>query len=131
MVPRPDDSLATYDVKVSVPDGWASVTQGTVQSDPTHWIVSTKSEALTVVANRFVVKTRPWKAQSGQALFSWPPISSRTKRHHDEYLDTLRALSRCLYSGFRTLSVYTVCGRRELLLQRSGHASSFTLLAAE
>ena len=85
--PDLDDSLATYDVKVSVPDGWASVTQGTVQSDPTHWIVSTKSEALTVVANRFVVKTRPWKAQSGQAILLATYLFPDEAALADEYLD--------------------------------------------
>lgn len=85
--PDLDDSLATYDVKVSVPDGWASVTQGTVQPDPTHWIVSTKSEALTVVANRFVVKTRPWKAQSGQAILLATYLFPDEAALADEYLD--------------------------------------------
>lgn len=85
--PDLDDSLATYDVRITLPDGWTAVTQGTAQPDSSRWIVSTKSEALTVVANRFVVKTRSWKAQSGQeiqlATYLFPDEAALA----DEYLD--------------------------------------------
>ncbi|MCE7978425.1 MAG: hypothetical protein DYH03_15125 [Nitrospira sp. NTP1] len=85
--PDLDGSLATYDVTIAVPEGWTAVTQGAPQSDPAHWIVPTKSEALTVVANRFVVKSRTWTAQSGQAIrlatYLFPDEASLA----DEYLD--------------------------------------------
>ncbi|MCW5800150.1 MAG: hypothetical protein KIT40_16765 [Nitrospira sp.] len=85
--PDVDGSLATYDVTIAVPEGWTAVTQGTPQSDQGHWIVPTKSEALTVVANRFVVKSRSWKAKSGQdirlATYLFPDEASLA----DEYLD--------------------------------------------
>src|SRR5574338_1691610 len=85
--PDIDDSLATYEVTITVPEGWAAVTQGTAQSDQTKWIVSTKSEALTVVANRFVVKRRAWQARSGQviqlATYLFPDEASLA----DDYLD--------------------------------------------
>ncbi len=85
--PDLDDSLATYDVRITLPDGWAAVTQGTAQADSSRWIVSTKSEALTVVANRFVVKTRTWKAQSGQAIQLATYLFPDDAALADEYLD--------------------------------------------
>ena len=79
--------LATYDVRITLPEGWAAVTQGTAQADASRWIVSTKSEALTVVANRFVVKTRTWKAQSGQAIQLATYLFPDDAALADEYLD--------------------------------------------
>ncbi len=84
--PDIEDSLATYDVTVSVPDGWSVVTQGTQQADRTNWIVP-KSEALTVVANRFVVKTRAWQAKSGQAIQLATYLFPEDAGLADEYLD--------------------------------------------
>lgn len=85
--PDLEGSLATYDVTISVPEGWSAVTQGAPQSDPARWVVPTKSEALTVVANRFVVKSRNWKAKSGQdirlATYLFPDEAGLA----DEYLD--------------------------------------------
>ncbi|MCI1278299.1 MAG: hypothetical protein LKG23_04855 [Nitrospira sp.] len=85
--PDLDDSLATYDVHITVPEGWAAVTQGTAQADSSRWMVSTKSEALTVVANRFVVKTRAWKAQSGQSIQLATYLFPDEAALADEYLD--------------------------------------------
>ena len=85
--PDLDDSLATYDVTISVPQGWAAVTQGMPQSDPARWIVSTQSEALTIVANRFVVKTRAWQAKSGQAVQLATYLFPEEAGLADEYLD--------------------------------------------
>jgi len=85
--PDLEDSLATYDVTITVPDGWAAVTQGTPQSDPRRWIVSSKSEALTIVANRFVVKTRAWQAKSGQAVQLATYLFPEEAALADEYLD--------------------------------------------
>ncbi len=85
--PDLDDSLATYDLTITLPEGWAAVTQGIAQSDPTRWLVSTKSEALTVVANRFVVKTRAWKAQSGQGIQLATYLFPEEAALADEYLD--------------------------------------------
>ena len=85
--PDLEDSLATYDVTILVPEGWSAVTQGAQQSDPTHWIVPTKSEALTIVANRFVVKTRAWQAKSGQAIRLAAYLFPEEAALADEYLD--------------------------------------------
>ncbi|MGC3973260.1 MAG: M1 family aminopeptidase [Nitrospira sp.] len=87
--PDVDGSLATYDVTISVPEGWTAVTQGTPQSDQGHWIVPTKSEALTVVANRFVVKSRTWTAKSGQSIRLVTYLFPDEATLADEYLDAL------------------------------------------
>ena len=85
--PDLEHSLATYDVAITLPDGWAAVTQGTAQADPARWVVSSRSEALTVVANRFAVKTRAWKAQSGQAIQLATYLFPDDAALADEYLD--------------------------------------------
>jgi hypothetical protein len=85
--PDLDDSLATYDVTIRVPEGWAALTQGTAQPDQSRWIVSTKSEALTVVANRFVVTHRAWQARSGQAIQLATYLFPEEASLADEYLD--------------------------------------------
>jgi len=85
--PDLDGSLATYDATITVPEGWAAVTQGTAQSDQTRWVVSTKSEALTVVANRFVVKRRAWQVQSGQTIQLATYLFPENAALADDYLD--------------------------------------------
>ncbi len=85
--PDLEESLATYDVMITVPDGWVAVTQGTPQADPARWVVSSKTEALTVVANRFVAKTRAWQAKSGQAILLATYLFPEEAALADEYLD--------------------------------------------
>ncbi len=85
--PDLEASLATFDVTLTVPTGWVAVTQGTQQTDPARWVVSTKSEALTVVANRFVVKTRAWHATSGQEIRLATYLFPEEAALADEYLD--------------------------------------------
>ncbi len=85
--PDLEESLATFDVTLTVPSGWVAVTQGTQQTDPARWVVSSKSEALTVVANRFVVKTRAWQAKSGQEIQLATYLFSEEAALADEYLD--------------------------------------------
>ncbi len=84
--PDLDASLATYDVTMTVPRGWTAVTQGTPQADPARWVVSTRSEALTVVANRFVVSTRAWQAKSGQKIELATYLFPEEEALADEYL---------------------------------------------
>lgn len=74
-------SLASYALSVAMPDGWTTVSQGrggtTQDCTQRHfngacqtrqtW-ASGVTEALTLVANRFSVKTRDWKGASGQAV---------------------------------------------------------------
>ncbi len=61
-------SLPTFAVRAKTPDGWTAVTHGkqlarTVQDAVAvaDWEVAEKTEALTLVANRFVTTQREWK----------------------------------------------------------------------
>ncbi|MCZ6780487.1 MAG: hypothetical protein O7C73_02455, partial [Nitrospirae bacterium] len=60
-------SRATFRVQVTTPEGWHGVTHGREVSRVAedgharaHWDVLAKTEALTLVANRFVTKQRTW-----------------------------------------------------------------------
>jgi hypothetical protein len=80
-------SLASYELRIKLPDGWTSVSQG---SDPTGsgmWSVTVPSEALTLVANRFAVKTRDWRASNGQTIRLATYLFSEDAHLADEYLD--------------------------------------------
>ncbi len=66
--PDIDGSLSTYEIEVSLPEGWESVTQGRRVSRVSKngtvtaaWKVATHAEALTLVANRFVTHRRDWQ----------------------------------------------------------------------
>ncbi len=67
-VPR---SLATFRVRVTTPKGWEAVTHGRQVSRSVNdrtvaeWEVTAPTEALTLVANRFVKAQRDWKDPSG------------------------------------------------------------------
>lgn len=93
-------SLASYGLTVEMPGGWIAVSQGrgAVKEDCTKphsdgacptaqtW-ESGVTEALTLVANRFSVKTRDWKSVNGQvvrlATYLFPDDAALA----DEYLD--------------------------------------------
>lgn len=73
--PDIDGSYSTYRLEVQLPEGWTVVTQGFQQAkavrdgwDSSTWMVSDPSEALTVVANRFVVRSREWTSRTGQRV---------------------------------------------------------------
>jgi aminopeptidase N len=80
--PDVPESLSTYTLLVAVPTGWTSVTQGKAGDaracpagtcrDPgmvmTEWTVTQPSEALTLVANRFVATFRDWTTRTGQRV---------------------------------------------------------------
>lgn len=60
--------LHTFDLSVTLPDGWEAVTQGKPQDrtheegrHTTYWNIGTPSEALTLAANRFLVEKRQWQ----------------------------------------------------------------------
>ncbi|MEQ1796150.1 MAG: M1 family aminopeptidase [Nitrospira sp.] len=93
-------SLASYSVTVEIPNGWTTVSQGrggakrdctmprpdgacrTVQT----W-ESGVTEALTLVANRFSVKTRDWKGVNGQVVHLATYLFPDDAALADEYLD--------------------------------------------
>ena len=71
--PDIEGSLSTFAVTVQVPAGWTVVTQGKKMDEKTAdgmnrttWVVSDPSEALTLVVNQFVTKTRAWKGANGR-----------------------------------------------------------------
>jgi aminopeptidase N len=76
------ESLSTHRLRVALPSGWTAVTQGKSRTSapcPSHlcpqgnyiiteWDLVQPSEALTLVANSFVTKTREWTSKSGQSV---------------------------------------------------------------
>ena len=92
--PDIDGSLSAYRVTAQVPRDWTVVTQGrkkeeatSTESTSSMWVVQDRSEALTLVANKFVTKSRQWKGQNGRrvelATYFFPENADLA----DEYLD--------------------------------------------
>jgi aminopeptidase N len=92
--PDIEGSLSAYRLTVLVPQGWSVVTQGRKTEEATDggqasstWVVSDRSEALTLVANKFAIKSRAWKSRNGQqielATYFFPDNAGLA----DEYLD--------------------------------------------
>jgi aminopeptidase N len=92
--PDIEGSLSRFRVTADLPREWAVVTQGTKTDEVLHetrrvstWVVHEPSEALTLVANRFVIKTRGWKGSNGQqvqlATYFFPDHAGLA----DEYLE--------------------------------------------
>ncbi len=92
--PDIEGSLSAYRVTAQVPHEWTVVTQGRKMQEATAgggatstWVVQDRSEALTLVANKFVTKFREWKGQNGQlvelATYFFPDNADLA----DEYLD--------------------------------------------
>lgn len=82
-------SLASYDLQVALPAGWISVSQGTDPNASGHWSVTARSEALTLVANRFTVTTRDWRASNGQAIRLATYFFPEDAALAEEYLDAM------------------------------------------
>lgn len=95
------ESLSTYKLQVALPAGWTAVTQGRPRSTVpcpiercrqsgftvTVWPETQPSEALTLVANRFVGKTRDWRAGTGQSIQLATYLFPEDAALADEYLD--------------------------------------------
>jgi hypothetical protein len=105
--PDVPESLSTYALLVAAPTGWTVVTQGKAgesracpaglcRSDQmvmTEWVVSQPSEAVTLVANKFVTTFRDWTAQTGQRIQLSTYLFPDDAHLADEYLDaTVRYL---------------------------------------
>ncbi len=94
-------SVSTYRVQVALPEGWTAVTQakpGERVACPVErcgrpgfllssWSQTAPAEALTLVANRFTVKTRNWTASNGQPVQLATYLFPDEARLADEYLD--------------------------------------------
>jgi len=82
-------SLATFSVRVKTPGDWTAVTHGKQLARTVHesvataaWDVAARTEALTLVANRFTTKQRDWKGIE-VATYLFPDEAGLA----DEYLD--------------------------------------------
>jgi aminopeptidase N len=94
-------SLSEYRLRVALPSGWTAVTQGKVRSSAacpaelcsqanltlTEWDSIRPAEALTLVANRFVAKTREWSSRGGQRVQLGAYLFPEDAALADEYLD--------------------------------------------
>ena len=99
--PNIEGSLSTYEVDVSLPEGWKAVTQGRrvsrASKDGTvtdRWMVRTKTEALTLVANRFVKHQRDWQGIE-MATYFFPEDAHLAEEYLDatqRYLETYTKL---------------------------------------
>ena len=95
------ESLSTYALLVAVPAGWTVVTQGRAgesracpaglcRSDQmvmTEWAVTQPSEAVTLVANKFVTTFRDWTAKTGQRIRLSTYLFPDDAHLAEEYLD--------------------------------------------
>ncbi len=98
-------SLPTFRVQVATPAGWEAVTHGRQISQRTEsdrtvtgWDVTAPTEALTLVANRFVAARRLWKGIE-LATYLFPEDAALA----DEYLD---ATTRYLDAYTKVLGPY-------------------------
>ncbi|MBH0179495.1 MAG: hypothetical protein HP491_16955 [Nitrospira sp.] len=92
--PDIEGSLSAYRLTALVPQGWSVVTQGRKTeetADGAHvsstWVVSDRSEALTLVANKFAIKSRAWKSRNGQSIELATYFFPDNADLADEYLD--------------------------------------------
>ncbi|BFU94449.1 MAG: putative Peptidase M [Nitrospira sp.] len=99
--PDSPDSLSTYALRVALPESWMAVTQAAMNQTTAcspdrcrqsnmaliEWDPTRPSEALTLVANRFVVKQRPWVAKGGQSVKLATYLFPEDAHLADEYLD--------------------------------------------
>lgn len=104
------ESFSTYRVTTLVPQGWSVVGSGEKVAETdisgmvsTTWVVGERSEAFTLVANKFVVKTREWKASTGQRVDLQTYFLPDNAALADEYLD---ATAQYLDAYIRILGEY-------------------------
>ncbi|MGH7255707.1 MAG: M1 family metallopeptidase, partial [Nitrospirales bacterium] len=97
-------SLATFRVRVTVPQGWDAVTHGREVSRLAHeelvtteWAVTDRTDALTLVANRFRKSERTWRDPAGHVVTVAAYLFPEDAHLADEYLD----------ASIRYLDIYT------------------------
>lgn len=95
------ESLSRYRLRVALPSGWTAVTQGQRRSSApcpaelcreagltlAEWETAEVSEALTLVANRFVETSREWSSSGGQSVRLATYLLPEDAGLADEYLD--------------------------------------------
>lgn len=115
--PDSPSSLSTYSLRVALPADWTAATQAatynTAACSPDmcylpnmtliKWNPTKPSEALTLAANRFVVKQRSWVARSGQPVQLATYLFPEHAYLADEYLD---ATGRYLDAYIKVLGPY-------------------------
>ncbi|HMS84381.1 MAG TPA: M1 family aminopeptidase [Nitrospira sp.] len=87
-------SFGTYRMTARVPQGWTVVASGRKDGEVTStgkvsstWVVPDRSEAFTLVANRFVTKSRVWHSSTGQRIDLQTYFFPDNAGLADEYLD--------------------------------------------
>ncbi|HYM37429.1 MAG TPA: M1 family aminopeptidase, partial [Nitrospiraceae bacterium] len=87
-------SLPPFTVRVKTPGEWTAVTHGRQRARMVQdavavadWEVADKTEALTLVANRFVAKQRDWPDPSGRPIEVAAYLFPDEAQLADEYLD--------------------------------------------
>ena len=103
-------SFSTYQVTTGVPQGWTVVAPGHKETEGrrnetvfTTWTIQDPSEALTVVANKFVTKARAWTSSTGQKVELLTHFFPDNASLADEYLD---ATAKYLDAYVRILGKY-------------------------
>ena len=103
-------SFSTYRVTTQMPKGWTIVAPGRKEADRvsggtvvTTWAVSERSEALTLVANTFVMNSREWNGPNGQRVELLTYFFPDNAGLADEYLD---ATAKYLDAYVRILGKY-------------------------
>ncbi|MBI4402179.1 MAG: hypothetical protein HY581_11175, partial [Nitrospirae bacterium] len=105
--PDIEGALPTYRVRIVAPAGWEAVTHGrqvsrlaedrTVMAD---WEVTARTEALTLVANRFVKARRTWRDSTGKtievAAYLFPEEASLAEEYLDASVRYLEAYTKLL-----------------------------------
>src|SRR5262245_34651030 len=86
--------MSSFRLDATVPESWQVVTQGnagsvSAENGKTHseWINRESSEALSLVANRFVATSRDWKGPDGTSIRLSTYLFPDNAQLADEYLD--------------------------------------------
>jgi len=92
--PDIDGSMSRFRLDATVLANWKVVTQGKEESANTEngkthsrWIIREPSEALSLVANRFVATSRDWKSPDGRMIQLSTYLLPDNAQLADEYLD--------------------------------------------
>jgi aminopeptidase N len=87
-------SFGTYRLTAHVPQGWTVVASGRKEGEVTNagkvsstWFARDRSEALTLVANHFVTRSRVWHSSTGQRIDLRTYFFPDNATLADEYLD--------------------------------------------
>lgn len=96
--PDMEGSLSTFGVTARTPREWMVVTQGRQEADlvdergrVSTWRVGERAEALTLVANRFVLQSREWTGRDGRTVRLATYLFPEDAALANEYLDATAA----------------------------------------